>query len=82
VFAALPCFCRNGASPIKTQGELQRELDEKLRRIHDLKRRKPRKHCGHKEYSSPEDVAAALEIETLEAEVSKLRTQIAQGATG
>jgi len=67
---------------MKPQGELKKELDEKLRRINDLKTHKPKKHCGHKEYSSQDDVAAALEIETLEAEVSKLRAQIAQGGKG
>jgi hypothetical protein len=67
---------------MKPQGDLKKELDEKLRRINDLKTRKPKKHCGHKEYSSQDDVAAALEIETLEAEVSELRAQIAQGGKG
>jgi len=67
---------------MKTQQELQKELYEKLRRVHDLKARKPKKHCGHKEYSSQDDVATALEIETLEGEVSKLRSQIAQGGKG
>lgn len=67
---------------MKTRQELQKELDEKLRRINELKTRKPKKHCGHKEYSGQEDLAAALEIEELEGEVSKLRAQIAQGGKG
>ena len=60
--------------------ELRKELGEKLRRLEALKTRRPKKHCGHKEYSSEEDVAAALEIETLEGEVSNLRSQLARQA--
>jgi len=67
---------------MKTRQELHKELDEKLRRINELRTHKPKKHCGHKEYSSQDDVAAALEIETLESEVSNLRSQIAQGGKG
>lgn len=67
---------------MKTRQELQKELDEKLRRINELRTHKPKKHCGHKEYSSQDDVAAALEIETLEGEVARLRAQVGQGAKG
>ena len=56
--------------------ELQRKLEEKLRRIRELKAHKPKKHCGHKEYSVGEDVAASVEMERLEEEVAELRAQI------
>jgi hypothetical protein len=62
---------------VSTREELQRKLDEKLQRIHDLRLRKPKKHCGHKEYSSVEDVETAMRIERLQEEVSALRAHIA-----
>ena len=63
---------------MKTKEELQKELNEKLRKLNDLKTRKPKKHCGHKEYSSEEDVAAAMQIEEIQAEIAKLRAQLAR----
>jgi hypothetical protein len=63
---------------MKAKQDLQKELEEKLRRLGELKARRPKKDCSHKEYSSPQDVAAVLEIEELEEAVSKLRAQLAK----
>lgn len=63
-----------------TREHLARELHEKLRRLEDLRRHRPKKDCGHKEYSSAEDVRVVMEIEQLEDEVSRLRKQIEQQA--
>lgn len=63
---------------MKTKQDLQKELDEKLRRLNEIKARRPKKDCSHKEYSGPQDVAAVMEIEELTEAIAKLRTQLAR----
>lgn len=59
-----------------THEALRKDLDEKLARMEALKRQRPKRHCGHKEYSSSDDVAAAAEMEDLAEQIAKLRARI------